>query len=84
MDITDILIHVHPALSTEQREKIEEALSGNKGVISAHFNFAHPNELIRSVRPGGSPRRAVASNRARVGCGGYPGGVVVRPTGEPA
>lgn len=51
MDITDILIHVHPALSTEQREKIEEALSGNKGVISAHFNFAHPNELIVAYDP---------------------------------
>lgn len=45
MDITDILIHVHPTLSAEQRAKIEEALSGSKGVVSAHFSTEHPHVL---------------------------------------
>ncbi|MDP2267397.1 MAG: heavy-metal-associated domain-containing protein [Thiobacillus sp.] len=64
MDITDIMIHVHPTLSAEQRAKIEEALSGRKGVVSAHFSpthlhmltvaydpeAAHAGELLQTVR----------------------------------
>jgi len=51
MDITDILIHVHPALSAGQRAKIEEALSGSKGVVSAHFSPAHPHVLTVAYDP---------------------------------
>lgn len=51
MDIADILIHVQPTLSAEQRAKIEEALSGSKGVISAHFSPAHLHELTVSYDP---------------------------------
>jgi len=51
MNITDILIHVHPTLTAGQRTKIEEALSGSKGVVSAHFSPAHPHELIVAYNP---------------------------------
>lgn len=51
MDITDILIHVHPTLGTEQREKIEEALRGSKGVVSAHFSTEHPHVLTVAYDP---------------------------------
>ena len=51
MDITDILIHVHPTLTTEQRAKIEEALSASKGVVSAHFSPAHPHGLTVAFDP---------------------------------
>lgn len=51
MDITDILIHVHPTLSAEQREKVEEALSGSKGVVSAHFSPGHPHTLSVAYDP---------------------------------
>ena len=54
MDIADILIHVHPTLSAEQRAKIEEALSGSKGVVSAHFSPAHPHELTVAYDPDAS------------------------------
>ena len=51
MDITDIMIHVHPALSTEQRAKVEEALSGSKGVVSAHFSPTHSHMLTVAYDP---------------------------------
>ena len=34
MDIADILIHVHPDLLAEQREKLEEALNSKIGRAS--------------------------------------------------
>lgn len=51
MDIADFLIHVHPTLTTEQRTKIEEALSGSKGVVSAHFSPAHLHDLTVAYDP---------------------------------
>jgi hypothetical protein len=51
MDIADILIHVRPTLSAEQRANIEEALSESKGVVSAHFSPAHPHELTVAYDP---------------------------------
>ncbi len=51
MDIADILIHVHPTLAAEQRAKIEDALSGSKGVVSAHFSPAHPHVLTVAFDP---------------------------------
>lgn len=51
MDITDILIHVHPTLSAGQRARIEEALSGNQGVVSAHFSPEHPHVLTVAYDP---------------------------------
>jgi len=38
MDITDIMFHVHPELSAEQRAKVEEEVSSQDGVISVHFS----------------------------------------------
>lgn len=51
MDFADILIHVHPTLSAEQRARIEEALSGSKGVVSAHFSPAHSHVLTVAYDP---------------------------------
>ena len=51
MDIADILIHVHPTLSAEQRAKIEEALSESKGVVSAHFSPTHSHLLTVAYDP---------------------------------
>lgn len=50
MDIADIMIHVHP-MNTEQRSKIEAALSESTGVISAHFSPAHPHTLTVAYDP---------------------------------
>lgn len=51
MNITDILIHVHPTLAAEQRTKVEEALSKSEGVVSAHFDPAHPHTLVVAYDP---------------------------------
>lgn len=51
MDFADILIHVHPTLSAEQRARIEDALSASKGVVSAHFSPAHPHVLTVAYDP---------------------------------
>ncbi|HEC27435.1 MAG TPA: ATP-binding protein [Gammaproteobacteria bacterium] len=51
MDIADILIHVHPDLLAEQREKLEEALNSNEGVVSVHFSSEHAHELIVAYNP---------------------------------
>ena len=42
MEIADIMFHVHPDLSTEQRTKIEEGISADDGVVSVHFS---PDQL---------------------------------------
>jgi hypothetical protein len=58
MDIVDILIHVHPELSVEQRAKIEHEVGMNKGVMSVHFSAVHPHELTVAYDP-----QAIASKR---------------------
>lgn len=45
MGYADILIHVHPTLSAEQRAKIEEALNRSTGVVAAHFTPGRPHVL---------------------------------------
>lgn len=51
MDIADILIHVHPDLSVEQRTKIEDSIGTHDGVVSIHFSTEHPHELIAAYDP---------------------------------
>ncbi|GBE08301.1 hypothetical protein BMS3Bbin11_00335 [bacterium BMS3Bbin11] len=51
MDIADILIHVHPDLVAEQREKVEEALRSNEGIVSVHFSSKHVHELTVAYNP---------------------------------
>ena len=51
MNIADIMIHVHPDLSSEQRAKIEETVSACKGVMSVHFCTEHTHELTVAYDP---------------------------------
>jgi len=51
MNIADILIHVHPELSVEQRTKVEEEVSNQDGVISVHFSPEHLHELTVAYNP---------------------------------
>lgn len=51
MNIVDILFHVHPDLSGEQRTRIEETVSENNGVMSVHFNEKIIHELSVSYDP---------------------------------
>ena len=51
MDIADILIHVHPTLTAEQRAKIEDALIASKGVVAATFSPTHSHMLTVAYDP---------------------------------
>lgn len=51
MNIVDIIIHVHPDLSAEQRVKIEEAVGAYDGVVSAHFSPKHIHVLTVAYDP---------------------------------
>lgn len=47
MTTVDMLIHLHPELSTEIRAKVEKEVSACNGVISANFDHhQHPHALI--------------------------------------
>ena len=46
MGTPDILIHVHPELSAEDRAKVESEVMNCTGVIAANFNHhQHPHAL---------------------------------------
>lgn len=51
MDISDILIHLHPELSSDQRGKIEATLGDCNGVVSAHFNPERIHLLTVAYNP---------------------------------
>ena len=51
MDIADILIHVHPELSSGQRGEIEQAVGDHEGVVSVHFSPGHPHALTVAYNP---------------------------------
>ena len=51
MDIVDIMIHVHPDLSAEQRAKVEETVGACDGVVSVHFSPEHTHELTVAYNP---------------------------------
>lgn len=51
MDIADIMIHVHPDLSAEQRANLEEAVAAGDGVVSVHFSPQHAHEMTVAYDP---------------------------------
>lgn len=51
MDITDIMVYVHPDFSSEQRVTIEAAVSAHDGVMSVHFSPHHVHELTVAYNP---------------------------------
>ncbi len=51
MGMTDIVIHVHPDLSADERSKLEEGLRDYEGVVSIHFNPKRPHLLTAVYAP---------------------------------
>lgn len=51
MNIVDVMIHIHPELSAEQRARIEEVLGDNDNVVSVHFSPQHAQELTVAYNP---------------------------------
>lgn len=52
MDTVDVLIHVHPELSPENRGELEQEVMACSGVITADFDHhRHPHALIVLYNP---------------------------------
>ena len=51
MNIADILIHVHPELSAQQRDEMEAGIRAGDGIVSVHFSPGHLHELIVAYNP---------------------------------
>ena len=51
MNIVDVMFHVHQDLSEEQRNKIEETISANNGVMHVNFNDGQSHELTITYDP---------------------------------
>lgn len=61
MDITDIMIHVHPELSAEQSTKVEDEVSNQDGVISVCFSPEHQHEMTVAYNPESITSEAILS-----------------------
>ena len=48
MHITDMVMHVDNNLGEDSRRTIEKALTGNRGVVHAHFNDKRPHLMLVS------------------------------------
>jgi hypothetical protein len=52
INIADIVVHLHPESSCDDRNKIERDLRAHDGVISVHFNTeAHPHAVVVAYNP---------------------------------
>ena len=51
MDMADVLFHLHPDLSQQERSKVEENLRGCNGVLSVHFSREHHHSLKVAYDP---------------------------------
>lgn len=52
INIADIVVHLHPASSCDDTDKIERGLRATEGVISVRFNDEdHPHALIVAYNP---------------------------------
>jgi UDP-N-acetylglucosamine 2-epimerase len=46
MRVTDMVMHIGNNLGEDSRRNVEKALTGNKGVIHAHFNEKRPHLML--------------------------------------
>lgn len=45
--IADIVVHLHPEISSDDRVKIEDQLRAHDGVVSVHFDEQdHPHAIV--------------------------------------
>jgi hypothetical protein len=48
MHITDMVMHVDDKLEEQSRRNVEKTLTGQRGVIHAHFNERRPHLMLVS------------------------------------
>ncbi len=46
MHVTDMVMHIDNTLGVDSRRNIEQALTGNRGIIRAHFNDKRPHLML--------------------------------------
>ena len=51
MHITDMVMHVDNSLGENSRRNVERAITGQKGVVHAHFNERRPHLMLVSYDP---------------------------------
>jgi len=52
INIADIVVHLHPESSCDDRDKIERELRAHNGVVSVHFNAGeHPHAVVVAYNP---------------------------------
>ena len=52
ISIADIVVHLHPDTTAECKDRIDEGLRAQEGVISVHFNEEdHPHALVVAYNP---------------------------------
>jgi hypothetical protein len=52
INIADIVVHLHPESSCDDRDKMEQELRDHDGVISVHFDMdSHPRSLVVAYNP---------------------------------
>ncbi len=60
ISIADILFHLHPDTTADCKDRIEEGLRAQEGVISVHFNEQdHPHALVVAYNPEASSSQAL-------------------------
>ncbi len=52
ISIVDVVVHLHPESSCDDRAKVERSLRDHEGVISVHFNAEeHPHAMVIAYDP---------------------------------
>ncbi|VAW75927.1 hypothetical protein MNBD_GAMMA15-945 [hydrothermal vent metagenome] len=52
INIADIVVHLHPDATPECKDRIEEELRAEEGVVSVHFSEDdHPHALVVAYNP---------------------------------
>jgi hypothetical protein len=48
MHVTDMVMHIDNTLGIDSRRNVERAITGNNGVLEAHFNDNRPHLMLVS------------------------------------
>lgn len=52
INIADIVVHLHPDTTAECKDRIEEGLRAQDGVVSVHFSEEdHPHAMVVAYNP---------------------------------
>ncbi len=62
ISIADIVVHLHPETTVECKDRIDEGLRAQNGVVSVHFSEEdHPHALVVAYNPKAIDSQALLS-----------------------